>query len=163
MSERCRWMRLSIIPALVLFGLSAGTALAADFVFTIPVELEQIPERAGVLVFCNVYNANAQGIGGGNQGVPVNRNTGQFKGNVSVSVDVHANQNPYTAKTYRCHLRMTIPGSTPLWGDASPSSEVEEFRPKPGTDFVGEVQGELPLVVSPKALDPRTKRIPGTR
>ena len=163
MSKRVRWRMLSVIPALVLFGLWAGTVLAADFIFTIPVELEQIPERAGVLVFCNVYNADGQGIGGGNQGVPVNRNTGQFKGNVSVSVDVHADQNPYNAKTYRCHLRMTIPGSTPLWGDASPSSEVEEFRPKPGTEFVGEVRGELPLVVSPKAFDQKIKRTPRTR
>lgn len=163
MRTRVRCITFSMLAAAVLCGLFPGAALAADFVFTIPVELERIPERADVLVFCNVYNPNGQGIGGGSQGVPVNRNSGQFRGNVSVSVDVHAQQDPYSARTYRCHLRMTIPGRTPLWGDPSPTSEVEEFRPKPGTEFIGEVRGELPLVASPKALDPRLRRAPGTR
>jgi hypothetical protein len=152
-----------MLAATVLLGLLGGTALAADFVFTIPVELEKIPERAGVLVYCNVFNADGQGIGGGNQGVQVNRNTGQFKGNVTVSVDVQAQQNPFSARTYRCHLTMTIPGSTPKWGEPSPTSEVEEFRPKPGTEFIGEVRGDLPAVISPKALDPRLRRVPGAR
>jgi len=157
---------IRLLPALlavVLLGSALGGAAeaAAPFIFTIPVELDRIPERVGgTIIYCNVYNANGQGMGGGSQGVPYSRASGQFSGNVSVGITMLQGQDPYNARTYRCHMVMTIPGNPPVWDRPSPTSAVPEFQPKPGTEFVGEVSGTLPTVISPKALDPKLRRPP---
>lgn len=162
MSGSCIRLLPAVFAIALLGGAVGGAAEAATpFIFTVPVELDSIPERVGgAIIYCSVFNANGQGIGSGNQGVPYSRASGKFSGNVSVSINMLEGKDPYHARTYRCHMVMTIPGANPIWDSPSPTCSVPEFQPKPGTEFTEEVSGALPSVISPKALDPKLRRPP---
>ncbi len=96
--------------AAILLGLSTGAAWAADFTFTVPVQLSNLPpdSRSGV-VSCSLHTsavgtprAGTVGVGNGNGFfTPVG---GAYRGEVTVTANANPGVDPATVTHYSCGL-----------------------------------------------------------
>ena len=94
----------------ILFASSSGCVWAADFTFTVPVALSNLPpDSRGGFVNCTLLKAIRPGgpaapLGGGGGSTNFTISGGAFRGNVTVPVNSPAGVDPATVTDYFCAI-----------------------------------------------------------
>jgi len=139
---RARMMVLiAAIAACGAIAVAARSALAEDFVFTVPVVLNSlVPSVNGIEITCTADSDAfySKHVGIGTIDVPINTATGSFTGNVVVKFNAVPGLDPGTAHYYRCKLWLKDSGTLTQLPCSNPACQT-----KPGTAFVFEVKGTL--------------------
>lgn len=98
-------MRRLIAAAIIVAGLGAGQAAAADFTFVVPVRIENMRNIAMASVNCDVFTGESysrRAIGFGRTDLVLA--DGAYSGNVSVNVDTTSGYTPDDATSWYCGL-----------------------------------------------------------
>lgn len=100
--------------AAIVLGFASGPAWAADFTFTVPVEVANLPpDSTAVLVDCHLYtSADARPGGRGHVGSSYGRSTisgGAYRGEVTTAGNANPGVDPATVTHYSCSLGIVAP------------------------------------------------------
>jgi hypothetical protein len=142
-------MKRSIAPALIAFALCAvtGTALAADFTFNVPLNLQNVhPDVRTATVFCRVFKVRggyaAENIIAKSDRadirIPIDSD-GNYRGTLSVSAETESGKNPADGRYYECDLAFN---SFTLQSDSRARGAPYESRT--GTTRTVRVHGDIP-------------------
>jgi hypothetical protein len=122
-------------------------AAAADYVFSVPVELEQMPRGvARAQVQCEVFGDRTGGppLGSGSTSHPLDFRTGALQRNFTVRVNLRPERQGQLPGYYVCRLLLLAPWSSPPWQAPSEEAMDPAMRPAPDTEFRAVAEGELP-------------------
>ena len=145
-----RYQSLMAFAAIVL-SFASGPAWAADFTFTVPVELANLPpdSRQGV-VGCSLRTSpvgtprsGTVGVGNGNGFFTISG--GAYRGEVTVVANANPGVDPATVTHYTCGLSFTATlrgrdQSFAYWLTAAPGPALPLA---PGTPFTPRVDGAI--------------------
>ncbi len=141
-------IRIAILTQLVAMVnvLTVWTSLAAgeDFIITVPIKLHKI--TTGVhraKVFCKVYNASDEKIGG-KWAISSAIINGELEENITVKFNAYEGKDPCDASYYRCELLLNTPWNTDEpWKKPGFNANEPALMPKAETAFQPEVIGPL--------------------
>jgi hypothetical protein len=146
-----RWLIVSVL-AMIIPGV-VSVAQAEDFTFTVPLKLNNLHAKVGMVrVFCQALNPSGVLIGGGNTVVPVGP-TGNVSQNVIVAFNAEPNRIAGDASQYRCWFDMKAK-EDPIYMQPN-STNVPMYQAKPGTAFVPVVSGQIPRSASMSTPAPK--------
>ncbi|MGD2118057.1 MAG: hypothetical protein PVG66_06850 [Chromatiales bacterium] len=132
------------LPVFPLILLSCSPVLAADFVFNVPLQLEQIPKGIPqAKVICEVfsYSDNRQPIASGYTIHTIHSQFGRLDKNVVVRVNYHAMQRHRKPHQYHCRLQLLLPWTQPSWQTPSVDAELPILQPQENSSLQVEVSG----------------------
>ncbi len=120
----------------LILALATAPAWAVDFVFSVPVSLNEIGTNV-IMVYCGVANARGDdlGLGSGRLTIPPG---GDYSGLVRVEVSAREGTNPAGATRFECYLASV--GGIPL---DTPSRRPPEYAIRTGTSPVLRVSGPI--------------------
>lgn len=135
--------------AATLLCLASRAGSAADFTFTVPVKLSNLPvdsRTAGVS--CHLYtNATARPGGRGHVGTAHGSaviSGGAFEGEITAAVDANSGVDPATVTHYSCSLSITAPLRGRLQTFSYGYAALPSTLPlKPGAPFNPQVTGTI--------------------
>lgn len=138
-----------LLIAAAIFSIGSSAPAAADFTFTVPVKLSNLPpDSRTVGVSCLVYtSATARPGGSGHVGTgftssPVSG--GAFDGEVTVAVTTNTGVDPATVTHYSCALSITAPLRGRLQTFSYGYAAVPSTLPlAPGAPFTPQVVGTI--------------------
>ncbi|MHB8883420.1 MAG: hypothetical protein ACYC69_18180 [Thermodesulfovibrionales bacterium] len=133
--------------AAIILSLASGPVWAADFTFTVPVEVSNLPpdSRQGA-VSCSLHTSPARlgAAGVGNGYVPFTISSGAYRGEVTVTANANPGIDPVTVTHYSCALSFyaTLRGTDhqfSYWLTSRPST----LPVAPGAPFSPRVDGAI--------------------
>ncbi|HNQ01001.1 MAG TPA: hypothetical protein PKN59_01795 [Syntrophales bacterium] len=143
-----RWVIVSLLAMII-----PGVAQAEDFIFTVPLKLNNLHSKVGMVrVFCQALNPSGVLIGGGHTIVPVGP-TGNLSQNVIVAFNAEPNRIAGDASQYRCWFDMKAKEDSVY--TQPKSATVPMYQAKPGTPFVPAVSGPIPRSATMSTPAPR--------
>jgi hypothetical protein len=122
-------------------------AMAADFVFSVPVKLERIPKgipQAKVICEIFTYRDTQNPVASGYTIRPIDSRQGLLVEDITVAVNFHPQQRHQLPHQYRCQLMLLVPWTQPNWQMPAEHAVIEDLQPKAQTGLVTEVSGLIP-------------------
>lgn len=139
--SRARHIGLVLAAAGVLALAAPAAAQSPSVVMQVPVTLEKVhSDISGFEVQCDVFSAANRRIGSGSESGEIDGARG-FEGTLSVSVELDDADQNASAVRYQCDLLLQHAGRTASPGDGGDTPIP--LRARPGTQFVGSVEGDL--------------------
>lgn len=134
--------RIALAAALCAFSLAEpASAQSPSYVMQVPVTLAKVHSGiGGFAVQCDVFNAANRRIGSGTQSGEIDDERG-FEGTISVSVELDDAGEGASAARYQCDLLLSYAGRAAKPGEGGKT--MVPLRARPGTQFVGSVEGDL--------------------
>ena len=130
---------------LLAFILLASFPLqASDFIFEVPVKINQIPKGIPqAKIVCDVFGNqdNTQPIASGYSIRPIASHRGELVDIVQISVNYISIKRHISPHSYQCRLLLLTPWAKPAWQEPGPEAVEEAIRPQPDTHSVTLVEG----------------------
>lgn len=128
-----------------LLALSASlSAQAGDFLFQVPVKLDNIPKgipQAKIICDVFTFEDDQNPIATGYTIKPLNRGHGSLHQEVDVNVNYHNMSRYMKPHHYKCQLLLLTPWAKPAWQIPGNESAIKVLQPKENSKLVTSVSG----------------------